>query len=143
MKKISSQSRDNIISLIDSGLTTRKIATQLRVSQSKVSRVRKESRESVQKSRGGRPGKLTTRDKRKLVQLVCSGKVDNATQMKNELKNITGINISSDTVRWALEQAGMKAITKKKNLGCYQDIKKKERISLFAIKTGQWKIGKG
>ena len=143
MKKISSQSRDNIISLIDSGLTTGKIAAQLRVSQSTVSRVRKESRESVQKSRGGRPAKLTTRDKRKLAQRVCSGKADNATQMKNELKNINNINTSSDTVCRALKQAVMKATTKKKNLGCYQDIKKKERTSLFAIKTGQWKAGKG
>ena len=109
---------DNIISLIDSGLTTRKITAQLRVSQSTVSRVRKESRESVQKSRGGRPAKLTTRDKRKLVQLVCSGKADNATQMKNELKNITDINISNDTMRRALKQEGMKAITKKKKLCC-------------------------
>ena len=63
--------------------------------------------------------------------------------MKNELKNIAGIDISSDKVREALKQAGMKAITKKKNLGCYQDVKKKERSSLFAIKTGQWKTGKG
>ena len=100
--------------MIDSGLTTRKIAAQLRVSQSTVSRVRKESGESVQQSRSGRPAKLTTRDKRKLVQLVCSGKADNATQMKNELKNITGTNISNDTVCRTLKQAGMKAITKKK-----------------------------
>ena len=133
MKKKFSQSSDGIISLIDSGLTTRKIAAQLRVSQSKVSRVRKESRESVQKSRGGRPAKLTTRDKRKLVQLICSGKAYNVNLMKNELENITGINISSDTVRWALKQAGMKAITKKKKprlLSRYQKKKKGLRSSL-------------
>ena len=74
MKQISSHMRDNIVTLIDSGLSTRKIASKLKVSQSKVSRVRSMSRESVQKGSGGRPPKLTTREKGSLCNLFAQEK---------------------------------------------------------------------
>ena len=77
-------------------------------------------------------------DKRKLVQLVCSGKADNATKMKNKLKNITGINSSSDTVCRALKQAGMKAITKKKKPRLLPRHQKKRKN--FALRYKDWAV---
>ena len=56
----------------------------------------------------------------------------------NELKNITGINISSDTVRWALKQASMKAITKKKKPRLLPRHQKKRKD--FALRYKDWTV---
>ena len=112
MKHISEEIHNSIVSLLDTGLSSRKIQAQLGVSRSTVNRVRAKARPDAQKSLGGRPAKLTATDKRRLVRMVTSGKADSATQLTQELKNTTNINASTDTVRRALKEAGLKAIIK-------------------------------
>ena len=58
--------------------------------------------------------------------------------MKNELKNITGINISSDKVHRALKQAGMKAIMKKKKPRLLPRNQKKRKD--FALRYKDWTV---
>jgi hypothetical protein len=78
-------------------------------------RERMKTRPNIQKCQGGRPTKLTTVDKRRIIRTITSGKVDNAMQLVQELKtHTTTANISADTIRRALKEAGLKAITKKK-----------------------------
>src|SRR5437879_31024 len=114
MKKISKNTENSIISLLDKGLSSRQIALQLSVSHSTVMRERQKSRPNAQKRKGGRPAKLTTTDKRNIVRNIMSGKSDTAVQIAQSLKDSTKIEISSDTVCRALKEAGMKAVTKKK-----------------------------
>src|SRR5690348_15256751 len=114
MKHISEETRNNIISLLDSGLSSRQIETQLHVSRATVNRVRASVRSSVQKSRGGRPAKLTAVDKRQLVRMVTSSKTYTAVQAAQELKDASAVEVSGDTVRRALKEAGLKAAAKKK-----------------------------
>src|SRR5215469_16683710 len=97
MKHISEETHNTIVSLLDTGLSSRKIETQLSVSHSTVDRVRAKARSGAQKSLGGRPAKLTATDKRRLVRMVTSGKASNAVQLTQELQNHTGINISTKT----------------------------------------------
>jgi transposase len=122
MRRISEDTRNGILSLIDAGLSSRKVEAQLGVSSMTVSRVRAEARPCVQKSRSGRPAKLTATDKRRLVRMVTSGKADNAVQVTRELKDITNVDYSVHTVRRALKEAGLKASPKKRSRGFWKGI---------------------
>ena len=53
MKPISEETRNNILSLLDNGLSSRKITAQLGVSRATIDRIREKSRTDIQKSRGG------------------------------------------------------------------------------------------
>ena len=98
MKKISTDTRNNIITLIDKGLSAHKIHEQLGVSPRTVDKIRKETRPNITVARGGRPRRLTATDHRWLVQTVTSGQADNATQLAKLLENNTGKSISKDTI---------------------------------------------
>ncbi len=115
MKHISEDARNNIVSLLDTGLSSYQIEAQLGVSHMTVSRVRAKTRPDVQKRRGGRPAKLTTTDKRRLARMVTSGKADNAVQLMRQLKDITSMECNAQTVRRALKEAGLRAVPKKKS----------------------------
>jgi len=114
MKPISEKTRNNIISLLDRGLSTHQIAIQLGIAQSTVMKIRKISRPNIQNSAGGRPTKLTEVDKRNLVRMITSGKADTATQLVRELKDTSETEVSTTTIRRMLKEAGLKSITKKK-----------------------------
>ena len=114
MGRISEDTRNSILSLIDSGLSSRKIAARLGVSHTTVNSVRARSRPSVQKCRVGAPAKLTNVDKRILVRMITSGKADNAVQLTRQLKDIANMKCSPQTVRHALKEAGLKAMSRKK-----------------------------
>jgi transposase len=114
MKRISEDTRNSIVSLIDAGLSTREVETQLGVSCMTVSRVGAEARPYAQESRGGLPAKLTATDKRRLVRMITSGKADNAVQLTRQLRDITNVQCSAHTVRRALKEAGLKPSPKKK-----------------------------
>src|SRR5579863_2735954 len=98
MRRISEEIRDNILSLLDTGLSSRAIEAQLCVSRTTVNKVRASIRSSMQKSRSGRPAKLTATDKRKLVRTIASGKAKCATRLAREMNRATGMELSTQTV---------------------------------------------
>jgi transposase len=114
MRRISKDTRNSILELIDNGLSSHKIAAQLGVHHATVNRVRAEARPDAQKSQGGRPAKLTATDKRMLVRRITSGKADNAVQLTRQLSDITNKKVSAQTVRRGLKEEGLKAVHKKK-----------------------------
>ena len=114
MKSIPEETHNNILSLLDNGLSSHKIAAQLGVSRSTIDRIRAKSRSDIPKSRGGRPAKLKATDKRRLLRTITSGKADNAVQLTRELRDVSNIEVNAQTVRRALKEAGLKAATKKK-----------------------------
>jgi len=83
---------------------------QLGVSHTTVRREISKARPDAPKKQSGRPPKLTMVDKRKLVRNITSGKADTAMQLVNELNMDVGVN----TIRRALKEAGMWAVSKKK-----------------------------
>jgi transposase len=115
MGRISEDTRNSILSLIDSGLSSRKIAARLGVGHTTVNRVRARARPGVQKCRAGAPAKLTKVDKRILVRMITSGKADNAVQLTRQLKDIANMKCSPQTVRCALKEVGLKAMSKKRS----------------------------
>ena len=81
-----------------------------------VSRLRAAARTDAQKSQGERPAKLTATDKRQLVWMVTSGKVDNPVKVAQGMKDTIGVETSAQTVRRALREARLKAAVKKRKL---------------------------
>jgi len=98
MKPISEETRNSIISLLDSGLSSRQIEAQLGVGHTTVDKVRASARPDAQKRSAGRPAKLTGVDKRRLVRMITSGKADTAVQVAQELKDTVGVEASAKTV---------------------------------------------
>jgi transposase len=138
MRRISEKTRNSIISLIDDGLSTRKIARQLRVGRMIVSNVRAEARSNAQKPRAGRPAKLTATDKRRLVRTITSGKADNAVQLKRQLRDVTNVQCGVDTVRRALKEADLQAVHKVKKPKLSR--RHKDQRHQFAEKYRSWTV---
>ena len=114
MRRISKDTCNSILELIDNGLSSHRIAARLGVSHRTAGKVRAEARPYAQKRRAGRPAKLTAADKRWLARLVITGRVDNAVQLTRQLRNSTNVECSVQTVRRALKEAALKAMLKKK-----------------------------
>lgn len=115
MKKLSVAKQNSIIKLLEAGLSSRKIAVQVGVGRVSVDNIRKEFMPNAEKPPKGRPRKLSAQDKRRLVRQVTSGKADTATQVMRDLCSTTKMEISAQTVRRALKEAGLKSVTKKKS----------------------------
>ena len=110
MKKIPLDTKNSIITLLDNGLSARKIHEQLNISPRTVDKIRREARPNVTISKGGWPSSLTATDHRWLVRMITSGQADNAAQLAKSL----GKNISKDTICHALKTCEMKSAVKKK-----------------------------
>ena len=106
MKKISKDIENSIISLLNKGLSSRKIAVQLGISHSTVMRESARLWPNAQKQKAGRPAKLTIADKRNIVRNLTSGKADTAVQLAKDLKGSAEIENSSDIIYHALKEAG-------------------------------------
>jgi transposase len=103
MKPISDEIRNKIVSLLRSGYSQRTTAKMVKLSHVTIKRVCDSMGLDIQKSRGGRPAKLTPYDKRNLVRTITSGKADTAVQLAQQLRNGTGVEVSANTVRRALK----------------------------------------
>jgi transposase len=138
MKRLS----NNIIMLIKQklsiGRSSRQISEEVGISKTSVLRVRNGAGLENGAQKGGRPRKLTARDRRQLVRNVTSGRKDSASGIASQFFEESGIVISSDTVRRALRDEGMTAVVKKKK----PLLLKKHRIARmeFARKYEHWLI---
>jgi transposase len=141
MRRISEDTRNSILSLIDAGLSSRKVEARLGVSRMTVSRVRAEARPCVQKCRSGRPSKLTATDKHKLVHTIASGRADNAVQLTRQLKDVTNVECSAQTVRNTLKKAGLKAAPKKKSRDSCRGTSASAASLPCSTSTGRWTTG--
>lgn len=108
MKPLSLDTRRTILSMLENGDSCRKIANKLHVGPSTVAELRSQVTAPLKHNAGGRPATLSPHDRRHLVRLVVSGKADTAPQ----LKRMTGVHVSHQTIRNALKKENMGAIVK-------------------------------
>ena len=112
MKPLSSSKITSILSLLDSGLSLRQIASSMHVSIGSVSNIIKRHRHDAPKSVGGCKRKLTDADLQHATHLIISGKVETAVEACKVLEDITGKTLNPQTVRRGLKQVGMKSVVK-------------------------------
>ena len=138
MKSLSASSIKHILFLLDSGQSGEQISACTGVSTASISRLRKKHRSSLQKSLGGRPGKISPTTTRHAIHLIHSGKADNAAQVTKPLADIINQPLSTRTVRRHLKKAGMRAVVKRKR----PYLKKAHRKARYdwAVEHADWTV---
>jgi len=138
MKTLSVSTKENIISLLSSGLSAIQVAKYTCHSKSSISKIRSQYLPDLQKSIGGRPAKLTPTMKRHAKYLIISRKSDTAAGVAKSLQNNLNHSVSAETVRRALKNEGLKAVTKKKRP--FLSVKHRRERMDFAISHRDWTI---
>ena len=138
MKSISCATTLNILSLLDTGHSVRDISSRIGVSIGTVSSVRNNHRPDMSKTLGGHPKKLTESDIRLGLCAISSGKADTAVQVHKILRDKTNEDLSVQTVRRGLKQAGMKS-TVKTTRPFLSKHHRRERLD-FAIAHKDWTV---
>jgi len=112
MCSISDDTYNNILSLLEQGVSIRKIADQHHISKSKIQKIRAEYLPNLISSQGGRPTKLSAQNKRFCIREIISGRSKTGTDVRKRLEADTGIKVCDRTVRNAFREAGLAAVEK-------------------------------
>lgn len=114
MKALSLQKRQDVIALLKSGLSVRKIAERVAVSVGMVSKIRKKDLPDAEKPLPGRPNSLSNVQERNIVRAVLSGRHDTAVDAQVYLAKHQNTHVSAQTVRNVLKKHGLKSAVKTK-----------------------------
>src|SRR5271169_1912195 len=114
MKKISDAKRSTIITLLEDGLSSRQIASQLKISHSTVDKIHTVHHPTIQKTKGGRKPRLTVNDRRHIARIFRSGEVENAPQIPMKLQEETGKDFSHDIITRVLKEVRLEPRRKQK-----------------------------
>ncbi|KIN99654.1 hypothetical protein M404DRAFT_30303 [Pisolithus tinctorius Marx 270] len=132
------EARLNVSTLSSPNSLTLKIASQTGLGKSTVSQVLQEIQPERSRLHGGHPSKLSSTNKRAIVQQILTGKAKNAVQATHFINSIVDSPVSSQTVRNTLREASLKAVVKKKKSLLSTGLKKK-RLA-FALKYQHWTV---
>src|SRR5271169_4289088 len=132
MKKISDATRSTITSLLDDGLSSRQIASRVKVNHRTVDKICVVYRPGIQKPKGGRKARLSTNDKKHIMHIWRSGEVEKAPEIAQKLREETGRDFSHDTISRILKEAGLKVECKKKKPRLLLHQKKVHRDWVYA-----------
>ncbi|KAI8321965.1 hypothetical protein GQ54DRAFT_166269 [Martensiomyces pterosporus] len=108
MRPTDEQKIQEVLALVDSGLSCRKIAEQVGVSHTSVARIRKERRPDAQIPKAGRPNILSDELANQVVELVSTGKIETAVEAHEIVVASTGTKLSVETIRNVLRRAGFR-----------------------------------
>ncbi len=134
-KKISEQVKNNILSQLLHGKSSRIVAKSCRVGKTVVQNIAK-SNEVQLMGKKGRPKILTQRDEKMCMKKITSGEAKSAVHLTKILNNDRNFAISRKTVARALNKQGLKAGEKKKKPDLSQK-NIKARLE-FANKHSDW-----
>ena len=138
MKPIPPRKKANIISLLNSGLSARKVAEKTGVSHPTVLNVKKGGQLNPSVIVSGRPKALSDRHERYAVNLITSGQCSTAVEANNMLKAKFGAEVSTQTVRRALVRYEYSGRVKRRKPWLSKTNKKK-RMSFAKMYKG-WTI---
>ena len=138
MKSIPTSKRANILVLTESGLTARQIASNTGLGKSTVAKVIKELLPEKENVKLGRPSKLSSLDKNRIVSSITTGKADNAVQATHLMNPVLASPISAQTTCNVLKAASLKAVVKKKKP--LLSVKHRKRRLDFAFKYKDWTV---
>ena len=114
MRPISSAKRSSVLSLLEKGYPHCQIHDRTGIGMGTISRIGREVNFNKENNSGGRPAKLSTRDKQSILCQITSGKLDNAVQATNFINSTLPQPVHPQTVRNALKEAGLHSATKNK-----------------------------
>jgi len=114
MRPISAAQRASVVSLLNEGYSQRQIQAKTGLGKGTVGRISKEVEGDKENHPGGRPSKLSARDKTTIIRQITTGKLDNAVQATKFINSIIPDPVSACTVRRTLKEVGLRSATKKK-----------------------------
>jgi transposase len=114
MRATSSTQCTTVISLLQEGYSLRQIEAKTGLGKSTIGRIKKQVDEDKENSKGGRPSKLSSANKRTIIRQITSGKLDNAAEATQFINNILPSPVTPQTVRNALKENDFRAVVKKK-----------------------------
>ena len=114
MKATNPTTKAIAIHLLHSGLSIHQIASQLSLSIGTVNNIHSKHCPGLANLPGGHPPKLSAGDVRHALYIFSSKKAENAMQVTQTLRNVSGTSFSASTTRRHLKGAGLKAVIKKK-----------------------------
>ena len=138
MRSLSAAQTNHILSLLDSGHSAHQISSSTHFGLGTISRLRSKHRSSLQKSLGGRPSKLSPANTRHAIHLIRTGKAENAAQVTKPLQDIINKPLSTKIVHRHLNNAGLKAVVKRKRPFLSKQ-HRKERLD-WAISHQDWTV---
>jgi transposase len=119
MKKICLVKRKEILSLVSLKMPLKRIASEVGVSKSSVSRVLKESNVKFEKCLKDRKKKLSSKKESFIVKKVINNELLYASDVSKYIDESFGINISDQTVRNILKKNNLKYYKKQKKNSSY------------------------
>jgi transposase len=114
MKATSSAQRATVASLLKEGYSLRQIQAKTGLGKSTVGRIGKELELDKENHPGGRPTKLTPRNKQLIIRQITTGKLDTAVQATKFINNILPDPVHPQTIRNVLKEHGYRAASKRK-----------------------------
>ena len=84
----SSTQHNSAISLLHEGYSLRQIQSKTGLGRSTIGRIKREIDGDKENNKGGRPFKLTHRDKQSIIRQITTGRLDNAVQATKFINNI-------------------------------------------------------
>jgi transposase len=114
MKPTSSTKCSAVTSLFQEGYSVHQIKSKTGLGKSIIGRIKKEMDGDKENSKGGRPSKLSSGDKRSIICQITSGSLDNAVEATHFINNTLPNPVTPQTVRNALKQSDFHAVVKTK-----------------------------
>jgi transposase len=116
MNPISSDIRSNIIALLQQGFSIRQVSKKCGVTKSTIQNVRRGLVQNIILPNAGRPSKLSPQNKRFCTRAITAGRLDTVKEVTKLLETEMNVHVNEQTVRRALQEAGLKAMEKEKRL---------------------------
>jgi Transposase len=114
IKSLSPTLYNQILLLLDKGLSAHQIFSSTGVHTSTISRLYSKHYSTLSKSAGGHPAKLSPSNIWHTIYLITSRKAETAIEISKTLANIINQPLSTKTIAGQLKKTGMKAMVKKK-----------------------------
>jgi transposase len=114
VKAISAAQHNSVVSLLNEGYSQHQIKAKTGLRKGTISRISKEVDGNKENNPGGRPSKLSARDKQLIFRQIKSGKLENAVEATQFINGIIPNPVTPQTVRNALKESRFYSATKKK-----------------------------
>lgn len=138
MRPIPPQDRQKVIIALQNGNSINETVKKTGVKRSVVGRINQEMQPNKENIHMGRPASLSPQDKRRIIQQIETGKLDNAVQAADFINKLNNTSVHPQTIRNLFKKEEMRAVVKRKA----PLLKKKHREDrlAFALKYQHWTI---
>jgi len=115
MRPISADKHSSVISLLKDGYSHRAIQAKTGVGKGTIYRISQEVNVDKENNPGGRPSKLSSRNKQAIIRQITTGQLDNAVEATNFINNVISSPVTPQIVRNVLKKDNFRSITKQKH----------------------------